>query len=395
MPTPEQVARARAAYLRFAAEGEEIFDAPTVVEKSLEPGLKAAFGVAKREDTLIDFANGVEATLPPDVKGDPIEALVTLRAAEYRAYREARARFDARRQGRGKAYAIRSLEALHRAGLAAPALENEQDPAFAQLKAAYARLRDMALGSTEPELQAVRAAMRELTAARARLTGRAAQDMKPRVAALARAADAIMASRTARAAPEEAKSIYERSLRRGKDASDPQGVRHSLARFAAMRAGALRLSPYLGRQLRPTCTLHMLRGLLIALGVRKDMPTLVREARALLGDPFVGATTSFDDALQLRLFRHYGVSTQVTEALFATQLASGKSMKIRIEIGDPVYKHSLILEGFYELDGRLYASLRDSTSDFPTHMEIAELAAVLTEDPAVILTEPRLPVLPN
>jgi hypothetical protein len=117
------------------------------------------------------------------------------------------------------------------------------------------------------------------------------------------------------------------------------------------------------------------------------MEQLVSEARRILDDPFVGSTTPFDDALQRRLFSHYGIVAEPGAALFETLVAKRRGMKIRIEIGDPVYKHSLILEGLYELDGKVWVSLRDSTSYFPTRMSLEDFGAVLLPDPPLYFVE--------
>lgn len=98
-------------------------------------------------------------------------------------------------------------------------------------------------------------------------------------------------------------------------------------------------------------------------------------------------TTAFDFKMQLGLFGHYGLLSEVKESLFETLIAAGRNMKIGIEIGDPVYKHSLILEGFYELSGGTYVALRDSTSYFPTRLAVEDFARVLTADNAVLFLE--------
>ncbi|PIR18563.1 MAG: hypothetical protein COV48_06840 [Elusimicrobia bacterium CG11_big_fil_rev_8_21_14_0_20_64_6] len=82
-PTDDETRRARAEYRRIS-EGEEIFDAPIWMEKLLEPGLEAAFGVARIEDMLLDYANAVS--------GDPVDSLKAMRDRDYALWREAVAR---------------------------------------------------------------------------------------------------------------------------------------------------------------------------------------------------------------------------------------------------------------------------------------------------------------
>lgn len=382
LPTADETKRMRAEYERISRDGEEFFDAPTWVEKALEPALKAAFGVAGVEDIMLDFANAVQAEIPAKIQGDPVAALAAMRAREFARWREAVGRLGAAPRSPAQAYALKRLEALHAAGVLPPGLERPA-ATFPALRAAYARLHAIAFGAAEGDLAEAKRMMsafaRELAGAAEALR----RDLRARRAAVAADADAAIDARPTKVSPAEAKLIYERSLREAKDASDPENVRHSMARLAAMRARTLLASPNLGRQVRPTCTLHMLRGLLAAMGIRKTMPQLVREARALLNDPLVGSVTAFDDAAQLRLFKHYGVVEQLNANLFKTLVERRRNLKIRIEIGDPVYKHSLVLEGLYELDGRTWVSLRDSTSYFPTRMALADFARVLLTDPAL------------
>ncbi len=384
-PTPDETRRALAEYRRISAAGEEIFDAPTWVERIIEPGLKAAFGVARAEDILIDYANAVTAELPDSITGDPVNGLKAMRAHEYALWREAVARRRAMTMSAARKLALKQLEAMHRMGLAPPGLEKNGANA-PELHAAFARLHTIAVEGRKASLAEARAASAEVSRLIRRETEHPSASIRARRRELARAADASLASRVPAPAA-RAKAIYETSLAHAKDASDPDNLRHFLARAAGMRAGTVHASPNLGKQLRPTCTLHMLRALLASLGIRKTLEQLAIESRRLLDDPYAGSVTAFDDAMQLRLFRHYGRIAQLRERLFETLVEQRRGLKIRIEIGDPVYKHSLILEGFYELEGETWVSLRDSTSYFPTRMSLEDFGRVLTDDPALYFAE--------
>ncbi|PIR18562.1 MAG: hypothetical protein COV48_06835 [Elusimicrobia bacterium CG11_big_fil_rev_8_21_14_0_20_64_6] len=264
---------------------------------------------------------------------------------------------------------------MHRIGLMPPG-EEQPHASGSDLSVALIRLNEIALGN-----RAAYADIARLITHSARNRSTATQRLE-----LAKSADRALSARIP-ATPAEAKLLYERSLREGKDGDNPDTIRHFIARAAAMRAGTLKVSPNLGKQLRPTCTLHMLRGMLSSLGIVKTLDSLAKEGRKLLNDPYVGSATAFDDALQLRLFSHYGTVVQLRERLFESIVIRRNNLKIRFEIGDPVYKHSLILEGFYELDGKIWASLRDSTSYFPTRMSLEDLGRVLTDDPALYFSE--------
>ncbi len=384
-PTPDETRRALAEYRRISAAGEEIFDAPTWVERIIAPGLKAAFGVARAEDTLIDYANAVTAEVPSSITGDPVEGLKAIRAHEYALWREAVARRRAMTMSDARTLALKRLEAMHRMGLAPPGLEKTGANA-SELRAAFTRLHAIAVDGREASLPEARAASAQIARLIRREAARGLAPARSRRRELARAADAALAGRVP-ALPAQAKVIYETSLASAKDANDPDNLRHFLARAAGMRAGTVHASPNLGKQLRPTCTLHMLRGMLASLGIRKTLEQLAIESRRLLNDPYAGSVTAFDDALQLRLFSHYGRVDQLRERFFETLVERRRNLKVRIEIGDPVYKHSLVLEGFYELDGETWVSLRDSTSYFPTRLSLADFGRVLTADPALYFTE--------
>ena len=87
--------------------------------------------------------------------------------------------------------------------------------------------------------------------------------------------------------PDEARVIYQRSLNEAKDPADPENHRHYLARAAGIRAGTVFAALNLGKQVRPTCTIHMLRALLGGLRIKRPIEELVLEGRRLLNDPFV------------------------------------------------------------------------------------------------------------
>lgn len=392
-PSADETARMRAEYLRITRDEEEIFDAPGWIQKIMTPALKAAFQVAAAEDVMIDIANGIHAEVPTSIQGDPVTGLAAMRLEAWKRWRDAEKLNREAPMTPARAFALKQLDALHRAGLVPPGFERPGDDMSAA-RAAYARLLALVSGggtTTRTQAQAdVVALAREWRNAIAPLR----RNMAARKGTLAREADAAIVG-VPRAAPADAKVIYETSLSRAKDATDPDNVRHFLARLAAMSARATVKSPNLGRQVRPSCTLHMLRAMLSALGVNKDMPTLVAEARTFLNDPFIASTTAFDESMQRRLFAHYGTVHEVPRAeIFRTLIAKHRSLKVRIEIGDPVYQHTLILEGLYELDGKTYVSLRDSTSYFPTRMELSDFAKVLTDDPALYFSDVHSPDAP-
>ncbi|MEK7234126.1 MAG: hypothetical protein AAB268_09950 [Elusimicrobiota bacterium] len=392
-PTEDESSRALAEYRRISAAGEEIFDAPSWLAKVIEPGLKAAFGVAKIEDILLDYANMVTARIPDGVKGDPVDRLKAMRVGEYALWRQAQVRYGELPLSPSRAFALTRSEAMYRMGLVPSGLE--KSPTCApELRDAFVRLREIAVGGREAGLDETHAAWKEFSRL-LKLQWRETQASAPskaRRGEFARAVDAALRGRVAASAA-QAKTIYENSLADAAIPGDLKNIRHAAARVAGMRAGTVRASPNLGKQLRPTCTLHLLRGLLAPFGIKKTIERLAIEGRRLLGNPYIGSVTPFTNAMQLELFKHYGDVVELRGGLFESIVNLRRGLKIRIEIGDPVYQHSLILEGFYELDGETWVSLRDSTSYFPTRMSLEDFGRVLTDDPALYFNsawaEPR------
>ncbi len=380
-PTPEQTAAARREYVRMGATDEEIFNAPTWLEKSLYPELKKAiFTIAFIDEALTDIANAEGADVPMDLGSDVVVELLSRRAQALARVRLELARIRALPRSPAQGRALRIFESWHSRGLATPVLEGSEarkSPVFGSLATAYQEMALIASGREDAPGHRVRA-----------LASRFEKGFKLMDALMkARALDEQLAEPRVTISPREAKTIYDRSVREAKDAKDESNVRHLAARQAAIRAGTVFAAPMLGKQLRPTCTIHMLQSLLGSLGIYRSIEDLIKEARELLGDPFIGQTTAFKHDQQLRLFKHYGRLKEVRAALFETALRARRSAKVGIEIGDPFFKHSLIVEGFYQLDGRNFVSLRDSTSYFPTRLTIEDFAKLLTADNAVIMLE--------
>lgn len=381
--TPEEGAKARAEFLRMAAIGQEIFNAPTWVEKEHNVELKKAiFAVAVLDEVLTDMANGQIADVPVDIpEGSDIFAEVVRRRTEaYERYARARADIIAAGASAAMKRARVTLERWHRDGLVSPAMEaGDAVGPEGQTFALYQKVNAILAGS------------QDATTAELKKLDRQFRDSIGRILTLRAAADADRRLKTARGArgpatPAEAKAIYDRSIREAKERR-AENLLHVSARDLAARMGTVMRAPNVGKQIRPTCTMHMLQSLLEAMGVRRHLDDLIAEARAILNDPYVGMTTAFTLEQQLKLFRHYGTVATVKDRIFETLILHGRNLKVGIEIGDPVYKHSLLLEGFYELDGVTYVALRDSTSYFPTRMTLEDFARILTADEAVLFLQ--------
>lgn len=380
VPRPGDSERAKNEFLRLAAVGQELFNAPSWFERSHHPELKRAiFQIAFLDEALTDLANGQAADVPSDLADDQIvEAVIARRSLAYQGYLKARHDILARSTAAAVKRARLAIERWHQAGAAAPVTTDAVDgePVAAGL---YRKMQAIAEGREKATPDEVKDLAKTYERALLNL----------HLFGLASKVDAQLALlRTAPVDPQTAKKIYDRSVGEAKKVSE-LNLRHVAARKAAVNAGTVLPAPMLGKQIRPTCTMHMLQSLLHAMGIKRRLPDLVAEARAILNDPYVGMTTAFNLEQQLRLFRHYGTVATVKEKLFETVLAHGRNLKISIEIGDPIYKHSLLLEGFYELDGVAYVALRDSTSYFPTRMTLEEFSKVLTDDAAVLFLEAR------
>ena len=386
LPTPAETSRMRAEYVRIARAGEEIFDAPSWVRKIIQPALKAAFQVAAAEDIMVDIANGLPAQVPIGMTGDVVEGLAAIRRDGWQRWRAAVERDQADALTPTRAYALKRLESMHRAGLIPPGFE-KPGAELPEARGAYARLLALTAGKIEATLEEARRDVATLAYAWRTSIESARRELSAHKMELALAADAELVV-SPRAEALEAKRIYQLSLSRAKDTANTDNAQHLIARLAGMNAHSVIPSPNLGKQLRPSCTLHMLRGLLAALGIKKDLAALVREAREIMNDPYIASITAFDDSMQHRLFSHYGTVRDVPrDKIFQTLMGEHRSLKVRIEIGEPAYRHSLILEGLYRLNGKTYVALRDSTSYFPTRMELADFAKVLTDEPALYFAE--------
>lgn len=385
-PTADEVARARAALLEIGEKGGEIFNAPTWLEKAYFPQLKAAvFGVAFLDEALTDFANAQEADIPADIPegADVLGAILERRAALMVRYEAEVERIALLPRTKVQSLAWKQLEAWYAQGRLSSYLDNP-DAAnpwpFRKAALIVRKLRKIALGRDKAaKPKQVRALAVEFAAALREGIGRHE----------ARHADAALAVLLGqpRVMPAEAKRIYDGAIGEAKNANLAANQAHLAARAQAQMLGTLFAAPNLGKQIRPTCTVHMLQSLLASMGVHRNLKTLVREARVILGDPFVGMATPFNLEMQQKLFQHYGRVSLLKEGFFEAIVKNGRALKVGIEIGDPVYKHSLILEGFYRLEGRTYAALRDSTSYFPIRFTLEDFAKILTRDPAVLFLE--------
>lgn len=381
-PTTEETERMRREYLKIGAAREEAFNAPSWFERKEFPELKTAlFAVAVLDEALTDIANGEAADIPADLQGDVISGLLERRQGLWRACRAELERIRALPQTPAQKQARELIEHYHAQGWASPALETAEavrrGAPYRGLAALYQQIYSIAAGRKPGSLGRVESLARHY--ARALRESFILQQ--------ARSVDALIALGALRkATPAEAKALYDRSVAQAKEIS-PANLEHLGARTLAARSGTLRPAPNLGKQLRPTCTVHMLRSLLAALGLRRSLEALVLEARALLDDPYVGMTTAFNLEQQVRLFKHYGRLALVRGRLLENLVALRRNLKVGIEIGDSVYKHSLILEGFYPVGGVYYVALRDSTSYFPTRMAAEDFGRVLTADAAVMFLE--------
>lgn len=386
-PTAADTDRARNEYLSIAQAGEEIFNAPTWFEKSEDQLLKkAVFNVAMLDEALTDIANGQNADIPTDVEGDVVSELLLRRAKWMAAYHLEIERIKSTLENptgtasRAQNNARIRLESWHELGLVAPALDKpaaDLPEEYRELAQTYQKIREIAAGrakSSQREVNALARLYEEQL--RSSLLLR-----KARVLDLV-----VAAARRNTAVPGEAKAIYDRSIREARDASGQFSIDHAAARTAALGTTVLPVRRS-GKQIRPTCTMHMLASMLATLGVKRDLTELIKEARLILGDPYVGITTAFNYEQQLKLFKHYGRMAEVRSNIFESLVVHHRPLKISIEIGDPVYKHSLILSGFYEMYGVTYVSLVDSTSYFPTHMTVEDFARILTADDAILFLE--------
>lgn len=386
-PTPADTERARSEYLVLAERGEEVFNAPTWFEKVEHPELKkAVFSVAMLDEALTDIANGQNADIPVDLQGDVVSELLLRRAKWMAVYHVEIARIQGELEknsttaGRAKNNARLRLENWHQLGLVAPALDRPIDkvpPDYQDVARAYQKVRDIAAGRVQSSSKEVNA-LAKLYETRLRST---------LLLRKARALDMVLgAARANKAAPGVAKAIYDRSIREARDSENAFNLDHASARMASLGSTVLWV-PRSGKQIRPTCTMHMLASMLATLGVKRDLTELIKEARLILGDPYIGITTAFNYEQQLKLFRHYGRMQEVRSNIFESLIVHHRPLKISIEIGDPIYKHSLILAGFYEMYGVTYVALVDSTSYFPTYMTVEDFARILTADDAVLFLE--------
>lgn len=385
-PTPDETRRAREAFLAIGEARGELFNAPTWIEKAYFPELKATiFGIALLDEALTDFANGQEADVPADVPegSDVLGALLERRAALLARHAAEAERIRSLPRTKAQRKAWNTLEAWHRQGLVSSFLDNADALKHWEFRKAamiFRQMRKIALGRNKK--------------ADARLVSRLARDFRLALgegvslheAARADAALAALRSGTA-AAPAEAKKIYDGAIAEAKNGNLARNQAHMAARLKAQEAGTVFAAPNLGKQIRPTCTVHMLQSLLASMGVHRGLDALIREARVLLNDPYVGMTTPFTLEMQQRLFRHYGRVGLRTDGFFETLVKKKRALKVGIEIGDPVYKHSLILEGFYFLNGQTFIALRDSTSYFPIRFALEDFARLLTGDAAVVFLE--------
>jgi hypothetical protein len=244
-----------------------------------------------------------------------------------------------RRTG-AQVHARARLEAWHERGLVSPALGralSEIPEAYRPVAEAYQEMVEIAAGRAKAGVPRVEKAIRRFMRAfrRSQLLKRA------------RDLDTVIAG-AAKADAQEAKAIYDRSIAEAKDEGNLANLDHQAARLRAADAGSVLPAPMLGKQIRPTCTIHMLRSLLAAMGVQRRLVELVREAREILGDPYVGMTTAFTFEQQVKLFKHYGKHVEVEGRLFETMMTRRRKLQISIEIEDPIYKQSLILEEFNE-----------------------------------------------
>lgn len=381
-PTAEETERVRREYLKIGSAGEEVFNAPTWFERKEHPGLKAAvFAIAILDEALTDIANGEPADIPADLEGDVIAGLLERRSGLWRAYRAELERIRALPRAPAQNQARELIEHYHAEGWASPALETAEavgrGAPHRRLAAIYQQIYAVAAGRKQASPRRVEALARHYSKAM----------RESFILEQARGVDTLIALGALRkATPAEAKALYDRSVAEAKE-GQPANLKHLGARTAAAAGGTLRPAPNLGKQIRPTCTVHMLRSLLAALGVRRSLEALVLEARRHLDDPYVGMTTAFNLEQQVRLFKHYGRLVLTRGRLMENLVGRRRNLKVGIEIGDPVYKHSLILEGFYPLDGVYYVALRDSTSYFPTRMTAEDFGRVLTSDDAVMFLE--------
>jgi len=381
-PVNGDVQHARDAYVAISEQGKEFFVTPTWLAKGLFKVLqRAGFAVAQIDIALTDIANGQPATIPANLQGNVIQSLLEQREVLFGRYKTACRDRDLAiaAQPPSQTFAQNIIEQWHARGMAPPNLEQPINDEYRELRSPFHFVFDVAIGRT----QATESEVQEQAAQFENYPNIRKHD---EWGALSPNIDQMLAGAEP-ASLHEAGNIHGRSREMARDLESVENIRHMLARREGILSGTIFPVPQVDKQMRPTCTVNTLRGMMAALGNTRDLSQLVSEARQLLRDPMIGMTTAFNYARQVQLFQHYGeVQSASKDTLFDTLLGLRRNIKVMIEYGDPVFKHSVVLEGFYLLDGLIYVSLRDYESHFPVWMKVTDFAKVLIPDSALLFT---------